>query len=131
MVIGQETNALLGCFLSSATPAAMPRLRMKDTPQDIEAILKAERKQRRKRRREEERQRPRDDSMTPPRASTFIPHYDDLGFDESTLPPSQARKLERTDEDFNDRLRDAFEEDSGVGFREETMYSRQIGRAHV
>lgn len=101
----------------------MPRLRMKDTPEDIAAILKSERRARRKRRREEERTRPRDDSMTPPRASTSYLGLDDMGYDESSLPPSQARKTERYEEDFDEKLRNAFEEDHGVGRREEEMYN--------
>lgn len=139
--IGQEDEGkqlALRCFDSSFQPhfrhslnfcATMPRLRMKDTPEDIEAILKAERRQRKKRRREEERTREdKGDSMTPPRASTSRLYNDD-GFDESQLPPHQARKVDfDTSRDFEDRLRDAMDEDEGVGLREELLYSREASR---
>ncbi|KAK4702192.1 hypothetical protein P7C70_g4034, partial [Phenoliferia sp. Uapishka_3] len=99
------------------------RLRMKDSPEDIEAVLKAERRARRKRRRKEERHRS-NDSMTPPRAPP--PNlYDDAGFDESSLPPDQAVKPEV----WVDKLMDAVESDSGPGYYEDLMYSRQNAAA--
>lgn len=107
----------------SAPAAKKSKLRMKDTPEDIEAILKAERRALRKRRRKEERHR-ETDSMTPPRAASSRV-FDDDGFDESSLPPGQAVKPEV----WVDKLMDAVESDSGPGYYEDLMYSRQNAAA--
>lgn len=98
------------------------RLRMKNTEEDIEAILKKERRNR-KRKRKEERHRD-DDSMTPPRASTSRLD-DDVGFDESSLPPGQAVKPEV----WIEKLQDASEGDLGAGYFEELLFNRQNAAA--
>ncbi|KAL8283717.1 hypothetical protein RQP46_005512 [Phenoliferia psychrophenolica] len=104
--------------------ARKSKLRMKDTPEDIEVILKAERRARKKRRREEERHRD-NDSMTPPRAGAPQTFADDVGFDESSLPPGQAIKPEV----WVDKLMDAAETDAGPGYYEDLMYSRETAAA--
>lgn len=73
--------------------------------------------------------------MTPPRARPAPLPEDDLGFDESTLPPDQARKRaykaeeeeahERESVRFSDSLHAAAAEDAGVGFYEELLYARE------
>lgn len=127
------------------------KLRMKNTSEDIEIILKQERKQRKKRRKEESRTRI-NDSITPPRipstsSYTFDHSNQDIGFDESTLPPFQSRKPENynttssssennnnrnqqnnNNRNFNEKLRDAMEEDEGIGYQEELLYSREASR---
>lgn len=102
----------------------MPRLRMKDTPNDIEAILAKETRARKKRRREEARTR-QSDSMTPPRNPPKPTGGDDR--DESAFAPGQAAPV--ADEvEFAERLADASAQDSGVGFFEDAMYDREMGR---
>ncbi|ORY70760.1 hypothetical protein BCR35DRAFT_307823 [Leucosporidium creatinivorum] len=113
----------------------MPKLRMKETPSTVEAaVLKAERRAKRKRAAAAANARPRAESMTPPRSRPTPLPTDDLGFDESTIPPDQARKRAYREEEeeamerqssFADRLRNAQAEDEGVGFHEEMMYARE------
>lgn len=112
----------------------MAKLRMKETPSSVEAaVLKAERRAKRKRA-TAAAARPRSESMTPPRARSRPLPTDDLGFDESSLPPDQARKRAYREEEeeameqhssFADRLKNAAAEDEGVGFHEEMMYARE------
>lgn len=106
----------------------MPRLRMKDTPSDIEAILSKERHARKKRRKDEARSR-QSDSMTPPR-NPPKPPTDDPDLDESALSPGHPRASgPALDEaEFAARLADAGAQDSGVGFYEELMFDRELGR---
>lgn len=85
----------------------MPRLRMKDTPQDIEGILRSERRQRKKQRRAASTSNV---ELPPP----------DLGRDESAA--SAYQRMDEEDE-FNEKLRSAMEEDQGCGFYEERMMS--------
>ncbi|GAA5911823.1 hypothetical protein JCM5296_005379 [Sporobolomyces johnsonii] len=105
----------------------MRPLRMKESinPTD-EAVLSAQRRAARKSRHKPRPQR--SESLTPPRHrpphATIPP--DDLGFDESSLPPEQAYKRTRTDDDFLESLADANAQDQGIGYFEEDLYSRQI-----
>ncbi|KAI5479207.1 hypothetical protein MNV49_003901 [Pseudohyphozyma bogoriensis] len=115
------------------------KLRMKDTPvEDADKVLKAERKARKRRKREQARRGAvREESMTPPRASTSKLDEMEFDFDESSLPPEQARKREFYEEEdelederrnagrWEDKLRTAAEEDRGVGYYEDLLYSRQ------
>ncbi|GAA6060845.1 hypothetical protein JCM10212_005263 [Sporobolomyces blumeae] len=102
----------------------MPRLRMKPTSTD-EAILAAQRRASRKSR----KHRPRSESLSPPRhrppasAVPPNPHYD---FDESSVPPEQAYKRTRTDDEFYEALQDAQLADEGAGFHEANLYERQV-----
>lgn len=106
----------------------MPRLRMKDTPSDIEAILAKETRARKRRRKDEARTR-QSDSMTPPRHPPPFPSDGDT--DESALAPGgpAAPPAAAFDEAaFADRLADASAQDRGVGFFEDAMFEREVGR---
>lgn len=65
--------------------------------------------------------------MTPPRRPPPGLPTDDLGFDESALPPDQARKKAYREEEeaFVDSLQSAAAEDAGVGYYEELLYARE------
>ncbi|BGP02006.1 hypothetical protein RTG_02325 [Rhodotorula toruloides ATCC 204091] len=105
----------------------MKPLRMKETSNPDEAVLRAERRAARKSR----KKRPaRDESLTPPRSrsrppATTVPP-EDWGFDESALPPEQAYKKTRTDDEFYESLADAEAQDQGVGHYEDELYARQV-----
>lgn len=103
---------------------------MKDSVSADEAVLKAERRARKRRRKEaaaaatESRQgTSREESMTPPRSRPSYIDEEDVGFDESSLPPEQARK--RDEEIFYESMADAAAQDAGVGYYEDLMYERE------
>ncbi|BGP18594.1 hypothetical protein JCM10213_002118 [Rhodosporidiobolus nylandii] len=102
-------------------------LRMKDSKSSDEAVLAAQQRASRKSRRKHRRER--EESLTPPRnppkASSSVA-AGDWGFDESALPPEQAYKRTRTDDEFYEALADAEVQDQGVGFYEDELYSRQM-----
>ncbi|GEM10615.1 hypothetical protein Rt10032_c11g4632 [Rhodotorula toruloides] len=106
----------------------MKPLRMKETSNPDEAVLQAERRAARKSRK---KRPPSDESLTPPR-SRFRPPPpapvapEDWGFDESALPPEQAYKKMRTDDEFYESLADAEAQDQGVGYFENELYARQV-----
>ncbi|GAA5975007.1 hypothetical protein JCM11641_006800 [Rhodosporidiobolus odoratus] len=104
-------------------------LRMKDSKFSDEAVLSAQARASRKSRRKHRRDREQE-SLTPPRhrpaASSQSVTPDDWGFDESSLPPEQAHKRTRTDDEFFESLADAEQQDQGVGYFEEELFSRQM-----
>ncbi|GAA5823159.1 hypothetical protein JCM11251_007504 [Rhodosporidiobolus azoricus] len=104
----------------------MPRLRMKDSTSTDEAVLSAQHRAARKSRRKHRRRSP-SESLTPPRTQPSTSGTpDEWGFDESALPPEQAYKRTRTDDEFLESLADAEAQDQGVGYHEEVLYSRQM-----
>lgn len=104
----------------------MRPLKMKTTTSTDEAVLAA---QQRAARKSKHRRRERPESITPPRrppttTSAAVPDHE-WGPDESAAPPEQAYKRTRTEEEFEESLRDAAEADRGVGFYEDELYARQ------
>ncbi|GAA5843039.1 hypothetical protein JCM9279_001840 [Rhodotorula babjevae] len=117
-------------------------LRMKATAYD-EAVLRA---QKRAARKSKHRSRPRSESLTPPRNPPKDQkgmHKDDIDtpyFGQGTdddyhppgddpdahLPPPQAHKRTRTDDEFLEALADAEQADSGIGAFEDDFYARQV-----
>ncbi|KAK4052419.1 hypothetical protein OIV83_002221 [Microbotryomycetes sp. JL201] len=106
---------------------------MKDTPSGVdEAVRQAQRSAQRRKARHGRGHRS-DESITPPRKPPSYarePAADtDWGFDESSVPPDQARKRDKDEDEvkasFNDSLLHAHLEDEGVGFYEDLMYSTQ------
>ena len=112
-------------------------LRMKATAYD-EAVLRA---QKRAARKSKHRSRPRSESLTPPRnpPKDLDGNADRTGYfgqgtdddyhgpeDDSRLPPPQAHKRTRTDDEFLEALADAEAADSGIGAFEDDFYARQV-----
>ncbi|KAG0657948.1 hypothetical protein C6P46_006120 [Rhodotorula mucilaginosa] len=111
----------------------MKPLRMKATNSADEAVLRAEqRAQRKATRKKQKRSRhddgdtPRAESLTPPRNPPKQLREHDWGPDESALPPEQAYKRTRTDDEFYEALADAQAQDQGVGYYEDELYARQV-----
>ncbi|TNY23305.1 hypothetical protein DMC30DRAFT_347652 [Rhodotorula diobovata] len=104
-------------------------LRMKATSYD-EAVIRA---QKRAARKSKHRPRPRDESLTPPR-NPPKPDYFGQGTDddydphhpEGDVPPTQAHKRTRTDDEFLEALADAEAADRGIGAFEDDFYARQV-----
>jgi len=106
----------------------MTRLRMKPssttttTTTEEEAVLKATRRASRKKRRRHKPQE--EETISPPRSS----RSNDFDFDESSLPPSQAYKQSREQEEdfereFENKLKEASVLDQGIGYHEQAFYS--------
>ncbi|GAA5859139.1 hypothetical protein JCM8547_004017 [Rhodosporidiobolus lusitaniae] len=100
----------------------MKPLRMKSTSTGDEAVLAAQHRAARKSRRRRRERSP--ESLTPPRRPP-PPTTEDWGPDESALPPEQAYKRTRTDDEFYESLADAEAQDRGAGFHEDELYERQ------
>lgn len=115
----------------------MKPLRMKATTSVDEAVLRAEQRAQRKANRKRRhrstdtdaaaaRSQTRDESLTPPRNRSKANEDEDWGPDESAVPPDQAYKRTRTDDEFYEALADAQAQDSGVGYHEDELYARQV-----
>ncbi|GAA5876620.1 hypothetical protein JCM3774_006003 [Rhodotorula dairenensis] len=108
----------------------MKPLRMKATSSADEAVLRAEERARRKSNRKKRSHRDAGgampESLTPPRKPPDALHDEDWGPDESALPPEQAYKRTRTDDEFYEALADAQAHDQGVGYYEDELYARQV-----
>ncbi|GAA5854212.1 hypothetical protein JCM3766R1_005611 [Sporobolomyces carnicolor] len=117
----------------------MPRLRMKPSTSADEAVLRASRRARKKSTTARRRHGPDDESISPPRHRPRRPDpANDDDFDESSLPPEQAYKRTRTqdeeDEDrfeFAEKLKEAANLDRGVEYHEQEAfaYSTSYGTA--
>lgn len=115
----------------------MKPLRMKATSPADEAVLRAQgRAQKKSRKRHSRTAEPqshgpghRAESLTPPRNPPRpkpILEDDDWGPDESALPPEQAYKRTRTEDEFYESLADAQAQDQGVGYYEDELFARQV-----
>ncbi|GAA5991688.1 hypothetical protein JCM10908_001092 [Rhodotorula pacifica] len=114
----------------------MKPLRMKAINSADEAVLRAEHRAQRKSHRNKKRHHhhqgtatadTRQESLTPPRnPPKHLQEEQDWGPDESALPPEQAYKRTRTDDEFYESLADAQAQDEGVGFHEHELYARQV-----
>ena len=110
----------------------MKPLRMKATNSADEAVLRAQERAHRKSTRKKRKRSRHDDSdtraesLTPPRNPPKELHEHDWGPDESALPPEQAYKRTRTDDEFYEALADAQAQDQGVGYYEDELYARQV-----
>ncbi|GAA6000599.1 uncharacterized protein JCM10292_000504 [Rhodotorula paludigena] len=101
-------------------------LRMKATSNADEAVLRAQHRAARKSR-SKRTPRTREESLTPPRNPPKRDLADeDWGFDESSVPPEQAYKRTRTDDEFLEALEDAEQHDRGIGVHEDNFYSRHV-----
>ncbi|GAA5897483.1 uncharacterized protein JCM6883_006715 [Sporobolomyces salmoneus] len=106
----------------------MPRLRMKpssSTTNTDEAVLRASRRAHKKSKRHRHAQE--EESISPPRHRP-TPRIDSDDFDESSLPPSQAYKKTREEEEFKfeEKLREASTLDQGIGYQEQTLYQHEL-----
>jgi len=103
----------------TSNASIMPKLRMKPSTSTDEAILRATSRAQKSSR---SKRRQVSESLSPPRNPP--PIHD---FDESSLPPEQAYKRTRIEEEeFEERLMDARVQDEGVGFYENSLYERQL-----